>query len=337
MKTEECSQCKFYKKIRYTLEELDKRVKHIKPRPGGIPQIKGIDIYGETLPKDEAIGGDHIIYIDFNKRYDLDARIKSLEIKWQEEMKDFSLEEQHTNPYIQKKKREKEEKVKSLDANRTRAGVLVADVKGHDDSGSFIVGMLHQSFLTGALYEMKLYGKITTNLFEKINTRFYQSSSVDDFLTMIYGEIFENGKFLFISAGHPDPLVFSNESNQFMEIPKDMIVRYPPIGVLPSRKDIDATKHKSIIGYKKEYQVSNIELIGEGDILLLYSDGLTDLENNKNQFFFPDRLKKILEEKKSLPAKAICAAIREEIYKFNSDRQDDITYVIIKKFTPETL
>lgn len=332
MPTSECRQCEFYNKIKHTLDELDKRVKHIKPPPGEIPKLKGIEISGETLPKEGTIGGDHIIYIDFNKRYNLDARVEMIEQRWQEEMAEFSEEEQQANRYILKKKKEKDERINSLNENRTRAGVLVADVKGHDQSGSFIVGMLHQSFLTGALFEMKIYGKITTHLFEKINTRFYNSSSVDDFLTMIYGEISESGKFLFVSAGHPDPLVFCSASNRFMEIPKDKIVRYPPIGVIPSQKDIDAYMNKSAIGYKQEYQVNKIDLMGDGDILILYTDGLSELENSKGEAFFPNHLEHVLRENKALPAKDICAAVKKAVTGFCSDPQDDITFVIIKKF-----
>lgn len=332
MKYKECKKCESYQRVKQTLDVLDRRVRYIKPPPGEIPGLKGIDIYGETLPKDETIGGDHIIYIDFNKRYDLNARINRIEEKWQEEMKTFSKEERANNPYILEKEREKEEIVKSLNENRTRAGVLVADVKGHDDSGSFIAGMLHQSFLTGVLYEMKIYGKITTNLFEKINTRFYNSSSIDDFFTMIYGEISEDGKFVFISAGHPPPLVFSNKFNRFMEIPDNSIVNYPPIGIIPSEKDIDATLNKSILGYKHEYTINKIDLMGDGDILLLYTDGLSELENSKGEDFFPFHLEKVLKEKKLLSVEEICSSLREEIFNFCDDIQDDITIVIIKKF-----
>lgn len=331
MKHEECKECAFYSRIKNTLDILDRRVKYIKPPAGEIPEIKGIDIYGETLPKEGTIGGDHIIYLDFNKRYNLSARIKKIEEKWQEDIKEFSKEELLNNPYILKKKKEKDEIINALKNNGHKAGVLVADVKGHDESGSFIVGMLHQSFLTGALYELKIYGHITTNLFEKLNTRFYNSSSVDDFFTMIYGEISEEGKFKFISAGHPAPLVFSNEFDHFMDIHSENIVNFPPIGVIPSRKDIDAAMSKSILGYKQVYQVNQIELMGNGDIMLLYTDGLSELENSKGENFSPVQLEKVLKENKSLPAKDICSAIREKIFKFSDNLQDDITYVIIKK------
>lgn len=334
MTTHECRECATYSRIQYTLDELDKRVKYIKPLPGEVPKLNGIEIFGENLPQEGTIGGDHIIYINFNKRYDIDARVRRIEEKWQKEMKEFSEEEQLSNPYILKKKVQKDEIIKSLNDNRSRAGMLVADVKGHDRSGSFIAGMLHQSFLTGVLYELKNYGKITTKLFEKINTRFYNSSSIDDFFTMIYGEIFESGKFLFVSAGHPDPIVFCNKSNHFREIPKDMIVHYPPIGIQPSKKDIDVTTNESLMGFKQAYRVNEIDLMGEGDILILYTDGLSELENNQGDAFFPGHLEKILKENKALPAKEISAAVRKAIYAFNKTPDDDITYVIIKKSTP---
>jgi len=225
----------------------------------------------------------------------------------------------------------KVQSISAVEMNRQKAGVLVADVKGHDQSGSFMVGMLHQSFLTGALYEMKIYGNITTNLFEKLNTRFYNSSSVDDFFTMIYGEISQYGNFKFISAGHPTPLVFSANKNKFMDISQVRIINYPPIGIMPSQKDIDAPLYKNILGLKKVYKINEIRLMEKGDIMVLFTDGLTEMENKKGDPFFPSHLQKILKDKKNLPAKEICLAIREAILEFNNEFQDDITYVIIKK------
>ncbi|MCK4944614.1 MAG: serine/threonine-protein phosphatase [Candidatus Aminicenantes bacterium] len=328
---QECKKCQFYNRIKHTLDQLDQRVKYIKPPPGETPQVQGIDIFGETLPREGTIGGDHIIYIDFNKRYNLDARIKKIEQNWLEEINAYSQEEINQNPFIQKKKAEKDKIISAVEMNRQKAGVLVADVKGHDQSGSFITGMLHQSFLTGALYEMKIYGNITTNLFEKLNTRFYNSSSVDDFFTMIYGEISQYGNFKFVSAGHPAPLIFSTKKNKFMDISQVRIINYPPIGIMPSQKDIDAPLYKNILGLKKVYKINEIRLMEKGDIMVLFTDGLTEMENKKGDPFFPSHLQKILKDKKIQPAKEICLAIREAILGFNNEFQDDITYVIIKK------
>ena len=49
------------------------------PRPGSIPSLIGMEVYGETLPLNGIVGGDHLIYVDFKKRHDLEARIKVAE------------------------------------------------------------------------------------------------------------------------------------------------------------------------------------------------------------------------------------------------------------------
>ena len=50
--------------------------RYVTPLPGEIPSLDGVDIYGETIPLNGIVGGDHIVYVDFKKRYDLDARIE---------------------------------------------------------------------------------------------------------------------------------------------------------------------------------------------------------------------------------------------------------------------
>src|SRR5215510_10367484 len=61
------------------LKNLQGIAECIKPSRSDLPTIDGIDVYGETLPLNEAGGGDHISYVNFQKRYDLQARIERAE------------------------------------------------------------------------------------------------------------------------------------------------------------------------------------------------------------------------------------------------------------------
>ena len=144
-----------------------------------------IEAAGETYPFNGILGGDHIIFVDFKRRYNLDARIEAALTRGQVEV------------------------ARRLRQNKDRVGILVADSAGHDMTDAVLAAMLHQAFLTGVLYELENEGHVTAKLFEVLNTRFAQSSSVNKFLTMIYGEISNDGTFRFISAGHPKPLIFS--------------------------------------------------------------------------------------------------------------------------------
>ena len=61
------------------LRNFEEIARGIVPRPGSIPELKGIEVYGKTLPLNGIVGGDHLIYVDFKKRHDLDARIQLAE------------------------------------------------------------------------------------------------------------------------------------------------------------------------------------------------------------------------------------------------------------------
>ena len=99
------------------------------------------------------------------------------------------------------------------------------------------IRLLHQAFLTGILYELETEGHVTAKLFEVLNTHFAQSSSVNKFLTKVYGEISEDGTFRSISAGHPKPLVFSAAYDRPVDIDPERMRNVLSIGLFPGAGD----------------------------------------------------------------------------------------------------
>jgi serine phosphatase RsbU (regulator of sigma subunit) len=289
------------------LENLEEIALQLKPDPGEIPRLPGIDIYGATIPLAGAIGGDHIIYIDFKQRHDLDGRIEQVRKKGQVQI------------------------AAKLEEMKQTAGVLLADVSGHRVTDWVLAAMLHQAFLLGALYELEMFGAITTKLFENVNNRFYRSSSVRKFVTMIYGEIHVSGRFRFISAGHPPPLVFSNEFDRFMHIHPDLLVSYPPIGTMPSKSDPDLSRQPSpsALGYKDKYTVNELKLMMPGDILVLYTDGLKE-HGTEKESYFPGRLEGKIREFKRESVRRILEEIKRDLLAF-ARPVDDVSCILIKK------
>ena len=287
------------------LQNLREIVEQIVPQPGDIPEQEGIEIYGKTMPLNGVGGGDHVIYIDFKKRYDLDARIRRAT--------------ERNQPSI----------VENLERCRRMAGVAVIDVSGHQVTDVMVAAMMHQSFLLGSLYELDSFGHITKRLFENLNTRFYNSSSVSKFVTMLYGEISEDSTFRFVTAAHPFPIVFSNMHDRFMEIPKACCTTFPPIGTLPSRNVIDRNATESILGFKEQYELNEWTLMGTGDILLLFTDGVTEHANGKESYA-PEQLEKAIRSAKNGSARDIFEAVRDDMMGF-ARLSDDVSLVVIKR------
>jgi len=295
-------------------EELRKGARYMSqrlmPAPGTIPKIPGTDIYGMTIPFNGIAGGDLITYVNFRERFDLDARIRVAASQGQDGV------------------------VKSLQRLKRSGGVLVADVAGHDFADAIRALMLHQAFHTAALYEMDLNGEVTTRLFEQVNTRFLKSSTLrnlaatpdaNTFITLIYGEISHTGRFRFVSAGHPPPLVFSRAYDCFVEISQDRLISYPPIGLQPSEDQADASHYERPLGYKKRYTVNELNLMGQGDVLLLYTDGLLDPFSSYTQ----KHLERAVSGAKDGSARDICSAILRD-RRSKAEQTDDLTLAVIK-------
>jgi serine phosphatase RsbU (regulator of sigma subunit) len=303
----EQSEIKVDKELRRAAQYL---AQHLAPEAGAIPRIPNVDIHGITLPLNGIAGGDLITYVDFQERYDLDARISRALSKGKEEM------------------------AQTLQTLRSTGGILVADVAGHEFIDAVRALLLHQGFHTASLYEMELNGEITTALFEHINSRFYKSRTLrklagnpdsSSFITLIYGEISNAGRFRFVNAGHPQPLVFSREYNRFVEISQDRLVSYAPIGLQISEDNADARLYQPALGYKKLYSLNELNLMGQGDVLLLYTDGLLDPFSSYTQA----QLENAVSCARDGTAREICEAIMGN-RNAAAEQTDDLSLVVIK-------
>ena len=280
------------------------------PESGAIPRIDNVDIYGASIPLNGIAGGDLITYVNFQDRYDLDVRIARAFEQGRGEM------------------------VERLQRLKNKGGILVADVAGHEFAGSLIALMLHQIFHTSILYELDLNGELSNRIFEQINKRFFKSRTLrklaggldaTNFITLIYGEIEMSGRFSFISAGHPQPLIFSRAYDRFVEISPDRFSSYPPIGIQIGKDDADIKLFPSVLGYKEQYTTNELNLMGQGDVLLLFTDGLTDPFSAYTQ----GQLERAVSRAKDGTAEEICKAILAD-HSASCIAADDISLVVIK-------
>jgi serine phosphatase RsbU (regulator of sigma subunit) len=264
--------------------------------------LEHIDVFGRSFPLGGELGGDHIVFVDFARRYDLDLRIAEALAAGRSEV------------------------ATRLAANRNRVGVMVADVSGHSMTDALLAAMLHQSFLVGVLYELTHHGHLTTELFDILNTRFYQSSSVSKYLTMIYGEIAEDGTFHFISAGHPLPLIYSAEFQRFVDLDPANVVTVHPIGMFPTEGLIDQAMGGAQSIESPHAVVNQLRLLGVGDVLLLYTDGASERVDGD----FSAALTPVMRSVALRSSREIVFALRDELERQGAQR-DDMTLVAVKR------
>ena len=340
------------------------------PVEGAIPYIPGIEMYGKSVPAG-TVGGDLFEYINFQQRYDIEARIhKALRLskefldplpqgaaprnsvddhlEWLRSRPDYRAEKE--TEYRDARSSEQIRVAENLHEFYTTAGVLLVDAQGHGLISAKIASTVHDTFHAFMLAELDRHGKTTTELFERINLRLGQSATARNALgtsesnnpreiaTMLYGEVHPYGYFRFVNFGHPPPLVFSAEQGRFVEIDKERMVHFLALGLEIPEDHPDRNRYLSLQVRPRRAtssDVAEITLMGHGDILFLYTDGVYDGSDDEER----RHLELVMRDYASRSAKDICDALMDHAIREDErlrqageeDRIDDKTVFIIKR------
>lgn len=344
--------------------------KRLMPVEGAIPQVPGIEMYGNSIPVG-TVGGDLFEYINFQQRYDIDARIqRALKLSKQfleppapgvppRNSVDDHVEWVKSKPYFRPvleseyraaRSSEQLRVAEDLEELRTTAGVLLVDAQGHGIISAKIASTVHDTFHASMLSELDRYGRTTPELFENINLRLAQSVTARNALgrsekdnareiaTMLYGEVRPYGHFRFVSFGHPPPLVFSAEYRRFMDVDKARVAQFLALGLQIPEDHPDRKKYFSMQPRKRgvnSSDVAEITLMSPGDILFLYTDGVYDGGDDEER----QQLEAVMRECYREPAKDICKALLDFALKRDDSlrrsdqayRIDDKTVFIVKR------
>ena len=350
---------------------IDKYLRErLMPVEGSIPHISGIEMYGNSIPVG-SVGGDLFEYINFQQRYDLDARIQQAlklskefldplppgavprnsvddHVQWMRSRPDYRSEMEVE--YRSARSSEQERVAEALNELYSTAGVLLVDAQGHGLISAKIASTVHDTFHAFMLSELDHHGTTTPELFENLNLRLAHSVTARNALgiterehareiaTMLYGEVHPYGYFRFVNFGHPPPLVFSAEFRKFVELDKDRMVQFLPLGLQipsdhPDRKRYFSMRFRSRLANASD--VAEITLMSAGDILFLYTDGVYDGSDEQER----QTLEAVMQDNYSKSARDICNALLEHATKDDDHRRgigeedqiDDKTVFIIKR------
>ena len=181
-----------------------------------------------------------------------------------------------------------------------------------DVSGKGMPAALLSSMVLGALSMEFRSGTPAQDVLNRINRLLCEKSLPFQFVTLFLFLLEPNGAGQFISAGHNPAYLFRSATGKVEHLIPDHFV----LGMF----DFAA------------YQSRAFHLV-KGDILVVYSDGLTDAENPKGEMFGEKRLLEIIRQEGPSGSSAIEQSLLKSLESFTHGmpQTDDITLVVVEK------
>jgi len=205
--------------------------------------------------------------------------------------------------------------LKNKTEEEERIGIVISDA-----ASKGLPAAIQALFVSGAIRMGQSFSPKISPLMSRLNTLIYETFPYERFVTLFYCELTlsSNRLILYANAGHCAPIHFRYEDENFRYL-------LPTGGLLGIIKD-------------QTFNVENIRMKPQ-DILVLYTDGITEAMNEKGEFFGEDRVCNLIKKFKDETAKDIAYHIIESVQKFaaHSNYSDDKTIVVIKRDAGEDL
>lgn len=187
--------------------------------------------------------------------------------------------------------------------------LLVADVSGKGASAAF-----YMAELKGVINHLYREVMSPASLIAECNYSLKDSFDKVTYITLNVAQFrIPEKKFLLSRAGHTPAIFFNAQENECLELHPDGMA----IGLVTFARD----KLKEVeLPYQK------------GDILLLFSDGLTEIMNKEEEMLGIDQVKRLILENHNLSAEEIKQKILDFSIEFsgNGVSRDDLTFIILK-------
>ncbi len=185
--------------------------------------------------------------------------------------------------------------------------VVIADVSGHGAAASLLMPSLAVAL---RLRARELDGPAA--IIKDLDEVFRQITNPATFVTMFYARFDQIKRTLqYANGGHNPPLLIRPKTGETLLLDAGG----PIMGILP------------------QAQFSNtVVALDQGDILTLFTDGVTEQENEAGDEFSIKRLEEVVRSKKTEPASALVARISEAVSTFAGlkPQVDDLTVVVVK-------
>jgi len=184
---------------------------------------------------------------------------------------------------------------------------VIGDVSGKGVPASLFMAVT-KTLIKATASKLIAPGEILT----EVNRELYQGNESCMFATIFCGVLdTRTGEVLYANGGHNPPLVVRTDNEV----------------------SLVAGKRGLVVGVMEDfvYETDRLKL-QSGDALFLYTDGVTEAVNEREELFSEGRLKTKISSLQGKPVREIISGVREEVVCFSNDvsQSDDITMMIVQ-------
>jgi hypothetical protein len=185
--------------------------------------------------------------------------------------------------------------------------VLVADARGKG-----LPAVLSSAVALGAFREWAYEERDLMGLIDRMDASVTREVADEDFVTALVAE-FHGNRLSYVSAGHPPPVLLRDGSARELDLHPG-----PPLSLI-------AEGQRPVVG---------AVLLRKGDVVLMFTDGMTDARNAAGEFFAVGAaLERVAKDAQSVDecADGLLAELRDYIH---SDLEDDVAMIALRVTDP---
>lgn len=190
-------------------------------------------------------------------------------------------------------------------------GLAIADVAGHGVSASLLMASLQTALRTLAPLHTQ-----PADLVNHLNRFFIHNIHFTSFVTLFVGRLdAETHTLHYSNAGHNPPLLHRSNGNG-----KSGTTWLRPTG--PAIGLVEQSLH-----------TTRTTEVNRGDLLVLYTDGVTETMNGERELFGEERLEALVSQQATQPAHELLQSLRHALTVFSDDQPlADDTTVVVSRF-----
>jgi serine phosphatase RsbU (regulator of sigma subunit) len=193
-----------------------------------------------------------------------------------------------------------------LDLGRDRFGLVIGDIAGKGFAAALQMASLQANLRSQCAIALDE----PQRLLRSVNRMFFENTTDSAYATLFFAEYCDQSQRLrYVNCGHLSALLLRRD---------DSVERLEPTA--------------TVVGLFREWDCAIAEQrLACGDILALYTDGITETFNDLEEDFAEHRLIEALRRNRELSAQASIASIVEQVQRFGAcEQQDDITLIVAK-------